>query len=382
MSSNKPDREIEHLAAKWQNGTITDEEKERLDAWYASFEEISDKDMSPSETIRREKSIYAEIVRKERIGYTRLRSWLPRVAAILILSAGIFYFNRPKTEKTQVEATMAVHKPKPIVPGGNKAVLTLADGTVIPLDQQSDGLLANEQSLSVSKRSGQLTYLTDASSATEKTAYHTISTPKGGQFQVNLPDGTRVWLNAGSSIRFPLDFAKGRRVELQGEAYFEVASMRKAGKKIPFTVSSNGQQIDVLGTHFNVNAYHDEPFTRTTLLEGSVRIKKAGTEEHVMLRPGQQALVNEDIRVSQADTEKAIAWQRGYFSFDNESVESIMRTVSRWYDVDVVINDQIRNRRFGGTLSRFGQISTLLGLMEKTGVIHFKIEGRRVIVMP
>ncbi|PST82521.1 hypothetical protein C7T94_07545 [Pedobacter yulinensis] len=383
MSSNKPDRQIALLARKWQEGTITDQEKQQLDDWYASFDHTEETGLLAKSEAQVKERLYRNILNREHIRPSLLRIWLPRVAAVLLLGSSLFFLARIRPENRVLTTQRTPKSPAPILPGSNKALLTLADGSTISLDQHKDGLLAEDRNLAVSKKQGQLIYSSADPSAAAATDYHTISTPRGGQYQVDLPDGSRVWLNAASSIRFPLRFGReARQVQIKGEVYFEVAKQQHAGKKTPFIVESAGQQIEVLGTHFNVNAYENEPGTRTTLLEGSVRVKKTETGETALLRPGQQAVLAGSVQVHTADTENAVAWQKGYFAFNNETVESIMRTVARWYDVDVEISRQIRGRRFGGTISRFDQLSTLLGMMEKTGVIHFRIEGRRVIVMP
>jgi ferric-dicitrate binding protein FerR (iron transport regulator) len=209
---------------------------------------------------------------------------------------------------------------------------------------------------------------------------NTITTPRGGQYQVILEDGTKVQLNAASSIKFP-EFFNGanREIELDGEAYFEVAK----DKAHPFIVKANGTQVQVFGTHFNINAYSDNPDITTTLLEGSVKMSK-GTAA-VMLLPGQQGIVNQNgssIKVSQADIEANMAWINGFFIFHDQNIINIMRQVSRWYDVDIQYQDaEVQENEFGGTISKYKDIKELLDNIKLTGSIHYKIEGRRVIIM-
>jgi ferric-dicitrate binding protein FerR (iron transport regulator) len=203
----------------------------------------------------------------------------------------------------------------------------------------------------------------------------------GGQYQLLLPDGSKVWLNSGSSIRFPTAFiGKERVVELKGEAFFDI----KENKKMPFIVrTNNSMDIKVLGTQFNVMAYEDEKSINTTLLEGSVQILKETGSTY--LEPGQAAVLNKGsgkIKVAPADIEDAVAWKNGYFIFSNENIESIMRKVSRWYNVEIEYQGNLNNKDFVGTISRDKNISELLKMLELTGAIHFRIEGRRVTVMP
>jgi ferric-dicitrate binding protein FerR (iron transport regulator) len=210
--------------------------------------------------------------------------------------------------------------------------------------------------------------------------YNTISTPKGGQYQVTLSDGSKVWLNAASSLRFPATFSgKERKVELTGEGYFEVAH----NKKMPFHVTVNDLDVEVLGTHFNINAYADESAIKTTLLEGSVKVVKGN--ETKIIEPGEQASVTtseDEINVKQqVDLEQVVAWKNGIFQFERADIESVMRQISRWYDIDVDYHGRV-SEHFGGTISRDVNISDVLKMLEMTGGVNFKIDGKKVIVMP
>jgi transmembrane sensor len=276
-----------------------------------------------------------------------------------------------------------------IVPGGNKAYLTLADGRTISLTDANNGELAEQAGISIRKtRDGQIIYEVEK----DKDAVpkmNIVSTPKGGQYQVVLPDGTKVWLNAASTIHFPSVFVgqKSRLVELKGEAYFEVAK----DKARPFIVKSNGQEVEVLGTHFNINAYSDEGSTKTTLLEGLVKVKGAEKDlkddgkvlKDVLLKPNQQSIFEGNkFTVINVDTETAVDWKNGYFSFNKESLPAIMRKISRWYDVEIIYQDNYTGYDFTGFVSRKKEVSEVLNLLELTGLVHFKIEGRRITVMP
>jgi len=270
-----------------------------------------------------------------------------------------------------------------IAPGGNKAILTLADGSKIALTDAGNGKIASQNGIQITKSAkGQLIYTIKASGdpnaasgTAQQAAFNTIETPKGGQFQVILPDGSKVWLNAFSSLKFPVNFSalKERRVELKGEAYFEVVH----NQALPFRVITDKQEVEDLGTRFNVNAYADEASTKTSLLQGKVRIT-AG-EKNVLLAPGQQATVSNNIKVSEINPEEVIAWKNGYFNFDDEKLENIMRSVARWYNVDVVFEDEsLKNETFGAITTRFSNISTLLKIMEQTGDARFRIEGSTI----
>lgn len=215
--------------------------------------------------------------------------------------------------------------------------------------------------------------------ATTTPEFNTITTPRGGQYQVVLEDGTRVWLNAASSIRFPQAFiGVTREVELTGEAYFEVAK----NKAKPFIVQANGTKVQVFGTHFNINAYGDNSNVTTTLLEGSVRMSSGSSA--VMLAPGQQgdAVNGATIKVSPADIQQTMAWKNGLFIFHDLNITEVMKQVGRWYDVDVEYrDDEVKKNEFGGTISKYKNITELLDVMVLTRSIHYKIEGRRVIIM-
>lgn len=303
--------------------------------------------------------------------------WIRIVAAAMLficLAAGIYSYQR--TEKTPViQASIVKHDAEP---GGTKATLTLADGSTISLTDAGNGELAEQAGVKITKSAqGQLIYtLTDQSA--KALAYNTITTPKGGEYQVNLPDGTKVWLNAASSIKFPTTFvnAGNRKVELKGEAYFEVAK----SKDQPFLVSTSRQEIVVLGTHFNINAYEDESETMTTLLEGSLRVSAAG---QVLLKPGQQVKTSNtgkaELKVQQANIAQTMAWKNGYFHFENENLYTVMRQLARWYDVDIVYENARSDDEFVGDIPRKVKLSAVIKILEYTGT-RFRIENKKLIV--
>lgn len=300
--------------------------------------------------------------------------YVAAAAMLLMLSFGIYFYRNEKVAPPYV-----VHqKNQDLHPGSNKAFLTLADGRKIDLDEAHNTNLAEQSGISIIKAvDGQLIYKTNANATA--TGSNTIETPVGGQYQVRLPDGTEVWLNSSSSLRYPIRFTGGKRVvEVRGEAYFEVAHQAK----MPFVVRSIKQEIEVLGTHFNVMAYADEAEVQTTLLQGSVKISTA--ENSLLLKPGQQAQVTNVSALlnPNADIEDAVAWKTGKIQFTNMNIQNIMRTLARWYDFDAEYQGKQTNTTFGGSFSRTKNLSVILKSLESTGDIHFKIEGRRVIVMP
>ncbi|MFD2583328.1 FecR family protein [Pedobacter vanadiisoli] len=268
-----------------------------------------------------------------------------------------------------------------VAPGKNKAVLTLADGKKISLSDALTGNVAKEAGFSITKTAdGQLVYNIDESENIDDTRVNTIATPNGGQWQIRLPDGTKVWLNAASSMQYSLNIgkAKQRLVKLDGEAYFEVAK----DSARPFVVETDKQLVEVLGTHFNINSYYDEIVTKTTLLEGSVRVLHKSTNETEILKPGDQSIVSASgIEIKEADVDEAIAWKDGYFKFNNEKHVSILRKLARWYNVEVEYADpQAKNVIYYGTVSRFEKISKVLTKLEQTGKVRFDIKGNKIIV--
>jgi len=262
-------------------------------------------------------------------------------------------------------------------PGSNKATLTLADGSSIILDDARDGAISQQGGAKVIKLGGKVFYRTTGS--TSEIEYNTITTPRGGQYQVELPDGSRVWINAASSLRFPTSFSgKERRVEIDGEAYFEVAK----NKSMPFIVQVKDAEVQVLGTHFDVMAYDEEGYVNTTLLEGSVKFVSGGKIS--LLKPGQQSQLSRDGQmklISDVDIDKVMAWKNGLFVFDNSDLESVMRQLSRWYDIDVIYRTRNAATSFVGEIPRTSKLSDVLKVFELTSKLRFEIEGKKLIVM-
>lgn len=302
------------------------------------------------------------------------------VAFFAILSGG-WYFLDHKTDPGQDAGSPPAQAEKPdIHPGGNKAILTLANGVKINLDEATGGVLASQGNTKIIKSgSGKLAYQADTT-VSAKVEYNVLTTPIGGQYQLRLQDGTKVWLNAASSIRFPATFTgKERQVELSGEAYFDIAP----DAKHPFVVKVNNMQVKVLGTKFNINAYPEENIIKTTLEEGRIKVENKNKE--IMVTPGQQVRLNKDGKMNlmpHADLEEAFAWKNGLFVFHEDALSDVMRKLSRWYDVQVeYTNNQLSENHFTGAIRRQVNLSEVLKMLELTGGAHFKIEGRKIIVM-
>jgi transmembrane sensor len=311
------------------------------------------------------------------------KRWLPQVAAaaIILIGATIFfqYFNKSSTTNDTVAVKPVTTAPaKEVLPGTDKAILTLADGTVVVLDSAKTGSIAAQGGTVLQNKNGLIVYDASGNSAsTEEIAFNTISTPKGGQYQVILPDGSKAWLNAASSLRFPTVFAGATRtVELTGEGYFEIAK----NEKMPFHVKANNVDVEVLGTHFNVMAYANEAAIRTTLLEGSVKLNSGSSSGY--LKPGQQADVNSTgvMKTGAGNVDEAVAWKNGNFYFDNTSLTTIMRQFERWYNIDVMYEGVEKKRFFSVEMSRNMSLSQVLKLLNAAD-IQFKIEQNKLSVI-
>jgi len=290
-------------------------------------------------------------------------------------------FKAHPTAKKQVEVIAA----NDIRPGANKAILTLANGRQIILDSSQDGSIARQGATTVLKFNGVISYSQAGGQGSGEghqgpVLYNTITTPKGGQYELILSDGSRVWLNSASSLRFPTAFSgTGREVELKGEGYFEI----EKDKSRPFTVAVNDMKVQVLGTRFNTMAYPDEKTINTTLLDGSVVVTEGRLEKK--LEPGQQAAFDSAGRrlsVRKADVQQVMAWKTGLFEFDNTDLAAVMRQLARWYDIEVVYKVAPDKTPLGGSISRRLDLKEVLALLEANGINHFKIEGRKVFVLP
>ncbi|HEY6081877.1 MAG TPA: FecR domain-containing protein [Chitinophagaceae bacterium] len=330
-------------------------------------------------------------------------TWMAAASFLIILMAGYYWHNHNPAghQKPLATSTPVPGYKNDIAPGGNKAMLTLANGAKIILDSAQNGQLASQGNVKVMKiDSGILVYRQQftVNSGQPVVQYNTLSTPRGGQYQLVLPDGSKVWLNAASSIRYPTVFAeKERKVEITGEAYFEVTHNPSKPFKVYFTSPPAGGggrsatwrtpveegAVEVLGTHFNVNAYEDETAIKVTLLEGSVKVSRSIRTPSRLILPGQQAILNKeanDISIASADTEEAVAWKNGFLQFNNSSLKIIMRQISRWYDVDISYEGDLQERFFTGKISRNLSLSNVLKILAFSNV-HFKIEGRKITVI-
>ncbi len=370
------DSKLNELLERYRTGKATPEDKAFLESWYLSHNQSSPFIMSDEERLKDVDKVWA-ILEKD-LGFSQKNDLWYRIAVaasiLIFLSIGSFFLLH---QKKQVLLNNIAKNA--LAPGKNMATLTLANGKKVILGNTVNGKLASEAGVTISKtKNGELVYTAHAATAKDESQFNTLETSKGEQYQVVLPDGSHVWLNAASSLKYPVVFAgKERIVELSGEGYFEVAH----NKAMPFKVISANQTIEVLGTHFNVMAYPDEKAIKTTLLEGSVKVSNRSGSK--MLIPGQQSQVvggSIDV-VNNVDLEDVVAWKNGYFKF-NENLECIMSKISRWYNVDVVYQGKPDPKLFfGGKISRTRDIAEVLKIMEYTGNVHFKIEGRRIIVM-
>jgi len=392
--------EAKALILKYNSGLCSDGERELVEDWYSQFAIDEASGLSESDFDQIGVEMWAGLPDEVKGNAGRGRSvklW-PRIAAaaavLLVVGLGVFFYTSRHLEGSAATRDLV----NDLNPGSNKAYLILSNGKRVSLTDAANGAIAKEAGVEITKTAdGQVIYTTrhpeggttegpvsgnrDISSLgfprhdggrVEMTAMNTIETPKGGQYQVRLPDGSKVWLNAASKLIYPVSFiGRGQReVTLSGEAYFEIAK----DKSHPFHVKTLKQDVEVLGTHFNINSYADEPNIKTTLLEGSVKVNDA------ILKPGQQSiLAGGKIKVVPADLEEAVAWKNGLFRFENADLPTVMRQIARWYDVDIVYPAQIPEGTFTGEVYRNMTASKVLDGLGFTGV-KFKIEGKKIII--
>jgi len=372
------DNRINNLSRKLLTGEITAAEKQELEDWYLNFDS---EELNVHSALNKEQfadRLYQQISAKAGITPVRRINYYRYAAAasvLLFLTAGLytFYYNKENTE------FLTEKRPAAITPGTDKAILTLANGKKIDLESASKGVIATGDQHLVNKTGdGTIAYDQSAANA-DNPQYNTLTTPRGGKFSIRLADGTLAILDAASSIRYPSSFGSGKRtVEISGQVYFEVVHNAKK----PFIVKTGQQTIEDLGTHFNINAYPGAAI-KTTLEEGLVSI--TNSKKTVFLQPGQAAfseVKTNEITVSQADIEETLAWKNGYFRFNDEHIENIMEQLARWYDIEVTYNGKLPADGFNGTISRTKNLSQVLKMLERTGIIHFKTEGRRITVLP
>lgn len=402
MDNYQPYFDFAELIAKYLRDELTAPEQKELEQWLNAsvhnqelFEKLTDETL-----INQQLEVFSAVEHDKAWGKIagttgfkkttsipfKLKQLFPYAAAVVLLLTVGIGLNRYILKKT-TNKPLALHKPD-ILPGSNKAVLTLANGSKIILNDAGNGKIARQQNIVINKtQTGELIYNVDGSFKTARQpkladiiAMNTLTTPRGGQYEVVLPDGTKVWLNAASSLRYPTSFSGNeRRVELTGEAYFEVA--KNAAQ--PFFVKTTSQTVEVLGTHFNINSYSDEVSTKTTLLEGSINVTNTSGMPLVKLKPGQQAIgtINGMKVNTAADVEEAVAWKNGKFMFKNTDLPTIMRLLSRWYDVDVEYQGTIAEKHYRGRISRNVPVSQVFEILKTSGV-NFTIIGRKIIVKP
>lgn len=365
--------EFKKLLRKYNSGECTDAEKALIESWYLQLDNTAANKLSEQEI---HGIISMTVPVAPEANKTVFWKWASVAAAVLLLLASSVFFitKRENQFKTAITIPADISAPK-----SDRAFLTLSNGKKISLDEVIPGAVANQGNASITKTSGNgLIYHTQPhENPADKISFNTLSTPRGGQYSLTLSDGTRVWLNAASSVTYPSAFSdQERRVEVSGEVYFEVAHI--ANK--PFRVSSKGQFIEVLGTHFNVDAYPENSSLKTTLLQGSVKVSSSG--KTVLLKPGEQAnLSGGMLKKAEADTEQAIAWHNGDFIFNGQRVEEIMNTISRWYDVDIEYANQIDGKQtFSGVVSRSKNLSAVIKMLKAGTSMKFEIRGRKLIV--
>ncbi|AOM80933.1 FecR family protein [Pedobacter steynii] len=369
-------KDIKEVLDKVSSGTATAEEETMARLWLHQLHQNDEAGLSETELNEVSAEMWASLEKNEKQFAPKTGKLWPYIAAAasVVFVAGMalyFYSYQPSAE---IKAPQQYSNDVPA--GGNKAYLTLADGKKIVLSTATNGMLAQEGGVKITKTAeGQLVYTIADEGKKSIGKYNRIETPIGGQYELQLPDGTRVWLNAASSLKYPASFSalKQRSVELTGEAYFEVAK----DKTKPFLVKSKGQEVEVLGTHFDVNAYPDEQSIKTTLIEGSVKLNGQLT-----LKPGEQSVLSDGkFNVKEVNAIDAADWKNGEFVFSNEPLTSIMRKVARWYGVGIIYtNDLGKIPTFSGSVSRSENISSVLNMLEETSNVRFTIAGKQIRV--
>jgi transmembrane sensor len=364
------------LLEKYNKGLCTEEECAAVEAWYNAYA-LNQSNEAIDEDLAQEKSVIWKNIQKNKsqLKTTHLyqRKWLAIAATIVVVfTIGLLFYNHQSQDK----AVQKLAEANLIKPGKTGATLTLANGKKIFLSDATKGELVNEAGVTISKTADGILIYEINGDYQGANKLNTITTAKGETYQLRLPDGTTIWLNAASSLTYATTLYKNgiRSVKLNGEAYFEVAK----DKNHPFIVETAEQRVEVLGTHFNLSAYADEALTKTTLLEGSVRLN-----HNTVLKPNEQATsINGKIEVETVDVNEAIAWKNGKFIFNSADINAVMRQLSRWYNVEVVYQNERPTTTFTGKISRYDDISKILDKINYTGEAHLKVEGRRIMVMP
>lgn len=378
------DNKVDELLKRYHQGIATAEEKAWVETWYLRMENQTE-EINISQ-IREDEQRSRLILQQQLFPVKIVRKWPRLLVAAAVLAmvclSGYWFLNNRQQQQVMAGKTTASYD---VAPGSDKAILTLADGRKITLDDAGTGQLANESGIVVTKTAqGQLIYtVSGTAAAQELSGFNTITTPRGGQYQVVLPDGTHVWLNAASSLQYPVAFSRQKReVRLSGEACFDVTEDKKRPFKILTTHLGREHIAEVLGTVLNINAYDDEAAVKTTLISGAVRVRQNETEATKILQPGQQAVWSETgWKLKEVDAEAAIAWKNGYFVFEEEELASIMRKIGRWYDIETEYKDRaLPQMKFNGTVSRYEQVSKVMNVLELTQAAHFTLAGNKIVV--
>ena len=371
------DKELNELWERFRSGQATPEDEAFLESWYLKHNQSAPFEVNDQERMEDVDRVWDDIQKKQSSKKLNGRYRLTAAAILLFVFTGTYCLLHRKAQDAEPRISKTDVKP-----GKNQATLTLASGKKLILNNTLSGQLANEAGVTITKNSkGELIYTTQASGSTKQSSnrINTLATSKGEQYQVILPDGSHVWLNAASTLKYPVAFTGNERlVELTGEAYFEVTH----NKAMPFKVKTRQQQVEVLGTHFNINAYADEKTTATTLLEGSVKVTTTSRNQKMIIKPGEQSTVNGDtMNVQEVDTDEAVAWKNGYFLFNDENLAGIMKKVSRWYNVEVEYKDAaMQSLVFSGTVSKYQNVSQVIKTLELTNAVHFKVLDNKIIV--
>ena len=370
-------KDIKDILEQLTAGKPNEQERRMAKLWLFQLNNKNKATLPESELDNSKAEVWMRLEERLASGTVGVKLW-PRIlvvaAAVASIVVGVYFFNYDK-QTVPENIDLVAHD---VAPGKVGATLTLANGKKIELTNTPDGELAKEAGVVITKSAnGQLIYeIKNANTATNK--LNTLATARGETYQLRLPDGSMVWLNAASSLTYAANLRQGgkRRVKLEGEGYFEIAK----DKMHPFVVESKGQEVEVLGTHFNVNAYADEKVVATTLLEGAVKI--TSNQNQQLLKPGEQAINNGTaIKVARVDVENLIDWKAGDFYFEHADFRSVMRKIGRWYDVEIIYDRSVpESITSNGLISRNNKLSAVLKSIEKTGQVHFKIDGKKLYV--
>lgn len=382
------DKNLSDLLNKYHNDACSKEEIELLETW---FEEIAKGRSGEEPTQKLVDEMEAAIKRSPRFatkttpGWVIFKAFVGRyrsMAASLVFAcvAAVmaYQFGGSLSEKPNQLANSE------ILPGSNKAMLTLADGSIIVLNDRVDSLIARQEGMAISTyERGLLAYTVEGDDQASPEATNTLTTPRGGSFRVALPDGSTAWLNAASTLTYPLAFGGNeRKVRMTGEVYFDIEKSygNGAGEPIPFVVETDKQTIQVLGTQFNVNSYTENPVERTTLLTGSVKVTARASGRSELLSPNMEARIADKIAVMPADVDRSVAWKNGDFIFRNEPLSDILKEVMRWYDVEIVCPESLGSIRFNGMVSRQQPLSAVMDMIAITEKVRLEVKERRIII--